>query len=257
MKNIEELFSVDGKIVIITGAGKGIGYHLAVNMARRKAMVYCIDIKFPNKIPNDLTNLLFQNKCDLLNKKEFEKICQRIFVKHGKIDVLINNAGVSYPEIASKYYSEKKWNRTIEVNLSACFNCSQIAIKYMIKNMKGVIVNITSINSQLAFPNNPAYVSSKGGLKMLGKALARDWGKFGIRVNNLAPGYIKTDMTKKSYKNKKTRTKREKRTMLGRWGNLDDLIGPCIFLSSDASEYVTGLDLYVDGGWVANGLSED
>jgi len=257
MMSIEELFSVDGRIVIITGAGKGIGYHLAVNMAKRKAVVYCIDIKFPNTIPNELTGLLFQEKCDLLNKKEFEKICHKIFTNHGKIDVLINNAAVSYPEKISKYYSEKKWNHTLQVNLTGCFNCSQSVIKYMIKKKKGVIVNITSINSQLAFPNNPAYVSSKGGLKMLTKALARDWGKFGIRVNNLAPGYIKTGMTKKSYENKKARKNREKRTMLGRWGNLDDLIGPCVFLCSDASDYITGLDLYVDGGWIANGLSED
>ena len=91
---------------------------------------------------------------------------------------------------------------------------------------------------------------------MLTKALAKDWGKFGIRVNNLGPGYIKTDMTIKRYQNKITRKQREERTLLGRWGEIDDLVGPCIFLASDASKYITGADLYVDGGWLANGLSE-
>jgi len=97
-------------------------------------------------------------------------------------------------------------------------------------------------------------VASKGGLKMLGKALARDWGIYGIRVNNLGPGYIKTDMTEASFKNKKTMNEREERTILGRWGEVDDLIGPCIFLASDASKYITGQDIYIDGGWLYKGL---
>ena len=92
---------------------------------------------------------------------------------------------------------------------------------------------------------------------MLGKALARDWGNYGIRVNNLGPGYIKTDMTKKSFENKKIRNSRKSRTMLGRWGEPEDLVGPCIFLCSDASKYVTGQDIYVDGGWISNGLSSE
>ncbi len=91
---------------------------------------------------------------------------------------------------------------------------------------------------------------------MLTKSLAKDYGKYGIRVNNLGPGYIQTDMTKKSYKNKKTRNAREKQTLLGKWGNVSDLIGPCIFLASDSSKYITGQDIYVDGGWLANGLIE-
>ena len=135
------------------------------------------------------------------------------------------------------------------------FRCSQTVIKYMMKNKSGSIINFTSINAELAFPNNPAYVASKGGLKMLGKSLAKDWAKHGIRVNNIGPGYFKTDMTKESYENKQMRTKRTERTMLGRWGDMIDIIGPCIFLASDASSYVTGQDIYVDGGWLANGLS--
>jgi NAD(P)-dependent dehydrogenase (short-subunit alcohol dehydrogenase family) len=91
---------------------------------------------------------------------------------------------------------------------------------------------------------------------MLGKALAKDWGKFGIRVNSIGPGYIKTDMTMRRFLDKKSRKKREERTLLGRWGEVDDLVGPCIFLASDAARYVTGIDLYVDGGWTANGLTE-
>ena len=126
----------------------------------------------------------------------------------------------------------------------------------MLKKKNGCIINLTSINAELGFPNNPAYTASKGGLKMLTKALARDWSKFGIRINNIGPGYMKTQMTKKSWSNMKTRKARTSRTLLGRWGETKDIVGPCIFLASDASKYVTGQDIYVDGGWLVNGLSE-
>ena len=108
----------------------------------------------------------------------------------------------------------------------------------------------------MAFPDNPAYVASKGGLKMLGKALAKDLGRYGIRVNNIGPGYMKTEMTRKSWNDTKKRKARTSRTLVGRWGNKEEIIAPCIFLASDASSYVTGQDIYVDGGWLTNGLSE-
>jgi len=152
-------------------------------------------------------------------------------------------------------YSGKDWDQTLKINLTASFNCSETVIKFMKKQKSGSIINITSINAELGFPNNPAYIASKGGLKMLGKSLARDWGKYGIRVNNLGPGYFKTLMNKKSWENPRTRKARTVRTMLGRWGEIDELVGPCIFLASDASQYITGQDIYVDGGWTANGLS--
>mgnify|MGYP001274054315 FL=1 len=118
----------------------------------------------------------------------------------------------------------------------------------------GSIINVTSLGSVLGFPDNPSYVSSKGGLKMLTKSLAVDLGKKGIRVNNLLPGYMKTAMTKKSFMNKDLKEERDKRIIINRWGNSTDLIGPCIFLASDSSSYITGSDILVDGGWIAKGL---
>jgi NAD(P)-dependent dehydrogenase (short-subunit alcohol dehydrogenase family) len=254
MKNV---FSIKNKIILITGAGRGIGHHLAKEMANSEAIVYCIDKQFPTKIPKHLTKNLFQIEADVTDDANFYEICKKIFSKHKKIDVLVNNAGISYAvQKKSEMYPIEKWHDTIKVNLTAAFTCSQNVIKFMKKRKSGAIINITSINAKVGFPRNPSYVASKGGLKMLGKALAKDWGPLGIRVNNLGPGYIRTDMTMKRYLNKKTRKQREERTMLGRWGEIDDLVGPCIFLASDASRYITGIDLYVDGGWTANGLSE-
>lgn len=254
---MDNLFSIIGRVVVITGAGKGIGRHIAISMAERGAYVHCIDIDLPNKIPENLSNNLFNIYCDITNNTDFENICKDIFEKYQRIDILINNAGITFTKKDDEFYPKDQWDKTININLTSVFMCSQTICKHMLKNKKGSIINITSINAELGFPNNPAYVTSKGGLKMLGKALARDWGIHGIRVNNLGPGYIRTDMTKKSYLDEKIRKKKEARTMLGRWGEPMDLIGPCIFLSSDASAYVTGQDIYVDGGWIASGISLD
>ena len=250
---LDKIFSIENKIVVVTGGGDGIGQKLSLELAKRGSIVYSIDKKF-KKIKNSLK--INSKKCDIQNTIEFKKICDNIIKKHKKIDVLINNAGVSFPSKKINY-SLNDWNKTIQVNLSAAFQCSQIILNHMKKRQNGSIINITSLNAELAFPKNPAYVASKGGLKMLTKALALDWGIYGIRVNNLGPGYIKTEMTKKSYSNKNLRLKRQSRTMLNRWGDVSDLIGPCIFLASDASKYVTGQDIYVDGGWTSSGLQID
>ena len=254
MNSLTDLFSIDNKIIIVTGGGRGIGQTLSVELAKRGSIVYCLDIKFEKTTVRP--KKIHYKKCDINNVSKFGKICKDIFKKHKKIDVLINNAGISIPSKKIDY-SLKDWAKTLGLNLTAVFQCSQTVLKYMKKQKNGSIVNITSINAELAFPKNPAYVASKGGVKMLTKALARDWGIYGIRVNNLGPGYIKTSMTMKSYSNKKMKLARQSRTMLNRWGTIDDLVGPCIFLSSDASKYITGQDIYVDGGWVSSGLQLD
>ena len=255
MKKNDNIFSLKNKVVLITGAGRGIGQHLAQKIAEENAIVYAIDKQFTKKTSKSSMKNLFKIKCDITDQDRFRQICSDIVKKKKKIDVLINNAGISKAnKQPNQIYAKDKWDDTLRINLTAHFSCSQEVIQYMKKRKRGSIINITSINAELGFPRNPAYVASKGGLKMLGKALAKDWGKYGIRVNNLGPGYIKTDMTKESYSNKKLREERAKHTMLGRWGEKDDLVGPCIFLASDASKYVTGQDVYVDGGWISNSI---
>ena len=250
----DDLFSLKGKVVIITGGGQGIGEFLALGLSKRGAIVYCIDKKLINrqKKYRGLNNML----CDITKLDEIKNTCAEIIKKNKKIDVLINNAGITIPDKLDNY-SLDSWTKTLDVNLTGAFIFTQQVLKRMKKNRSGSIINITSINAEFGFPDNPAYIASKGGLKMLGKSLARDCGKYGIRVNNLGPGYIATKMTEKSYRNKKKYTARKANTMLGRWGKTNDLLGPCIFLASDASSYVTGQDIYVDGGWSANGLQDE
>ena len=251
------MFSIKNKIIIVTGGGgTGMANHLAKSMAIEGAFVYAVDIKSQKHIQKKLEKHLNYIKCDITKKDEFEQVCIKIFQKHKKIDVLVNGAGVTFPETTDKFYPDDKWDKTLAINLKGALDCSQTVIKYMLKKKNGSIINFTSINAEMGFPKNPAYVASKGGLKMLSKSLAKDWGLFGIRVNSIGPGYMKTEMTKRSWSNMKLRKARTSRTLLGRWGEKDDIVGPCIFLASNASRYVTGHDLYVDGGWLANGLSE-
>lgn len=247
----ENLFSIKNQVIIITGGGSGIGREIAIAMANNKAIVYCFDIIF-NKDLDDSYGSIAEIKVDITKELAVQKECNKIYEIHNRIDVLINNAGITYPSNDSELYQYSNWEKTLNVNLTGAFICSQAVLTLMKKNKGGSIINITSLNAELAFPKNPAYVASKGGLKMLGKALAKDWGRLGIRVNNLGPGFIKTDITKGRYNNKKSRKVREERTLLGRWGEKDDLIGPCVFLASDASKFMTGQDLYIDGGWLAN-----
>jgi len=250
---MENLFSIKEKVIIITGAGRGIGHKLATEMAKSSAIIYSLDKKFSEKIPKNLSSNIIEIKCDITDYKKIKQVFKKIFAKEKKIDVLINNAGIALAtQKKNKLYSEKDWTKTINVNLTGAFYCSKEAVKYMLKQRSGSIINITSINAELGFPRNPAYNASKGGLKMLGKAFAKDWSPFGIRVNNVGPGYIKTKMTLKTFAIKKYRLERQNQTLLGRWGEPDDLVGPCIFLASDASRYMTGQDLYIDGGWIIN-----
>ena len=124
----------------------------------------------------------------------------------------------------------------------------------MKENNSGSIINITSINAEMAFPDNPAYVAFKGALKQLTKSMALDLGKFGIRANCIGLGYIRTDMTKNSWDNIERRKMLEAKTALGRWGQPRDLVGTVILLCSEASSYITGQNIYVEGGWLAKGL---
>lgn len=237
-----------GKNVLITGGSRGNGEGIACGMLENNANVIVFDLRRGgnagvNYVEVDLTD--FQKTTQLL-----KTTVQRF----GQIDVLINNAGVTYSTSSEKYDIEN-WNKTLKVNLTVPFIMSQLCAQELIERKKhGSIINITSLGAELGFPENPAYCASKGGLKQLTKALAYDWAKYGIRVNNVGPGYIHTAMTDISYNNPRLREERLNHMMIKRWGEPKDLSGVCVFLASEMSEYITGQDIYVDGGWTAKGL---
>mgnify|MGYP003988317807 FL=1 len=146
----------------------------------------------------------------------------------------------------------ERFSKTLSVNLLATYQCCEIASKFMNKNSS--IINVTSIGSMLGFPGNPGYVASKGGVMALTKSLAIDLSPMSIRVNNIVPGYIKTGMTLKSFKDKELYNERLNRMIIKRWGSVEDITGAAIFLASNSSSYVTGTDVIIDGGWTAKGM---
>lgn len=250
-----DIFSVKNKVVIVTGAARGNGRAIAEGFLEYGAVVYFFDML---EDVESIVELAKTSKAhsvvgNLRNKTDIDRLVSTVVKEEGCIDVLVNNAGISFPS-DDDCYNEDVWNRTFEINLKGAFLLSSRVSEVMKKKNKGSIINITSLGAELGFPDNPSYVASKGGLKQLGKAMAVDFAQYNIRVNNVCPGYFKTDMTLKSYNDPDLREARDKRIALGRWGNPSDLVGSCIFLASKAAAYITGIDLIVDGGWLIKGL---
>jgi NAD(P)-dependent dehydrogenase (short-subunit alcohol dehydrogenase family) len=227
-------------IVVITGASKGIGREICKHLIKQKHSV--INLSRTKCTIKKVKNY----RCEISDYSEVKKV----FKKIKKLDVLINNSGIG--EFNNN--DIETFDKILKVNLNGAFYCSYEASKILKKKKLGSIINICSINAYQAFPDNPGYVSSKGGLLSLTKSFALDLSKYKIRVNSVSPGYIRTDMTRKSYLSKKENKKRLDRMMIKRWGEPKDLLGIIDYLTSKSSSYSTGQDYVVDGGWISKGL---
>jgi NAD(P)-dependent dehydrogenase (short-subunit alcohol dehydrogenase family) len=246
--NVNCLFSLAGKSAIVTGASRGIGFALANGLAAAGAAVVGIARSPQPRSP--FVHSVRYISADVSNA--VGTLFAEIAAVQGSIDILVNAAGITLPSAADNQTLLANFEQTLKVDLSAPFACCLAARPYMKPGSS--IINITSVNSVIGFPENPGYAAAKGGLRIMTKALAVDYGASGIRVNALAPGYIHTDMTHKSFSDPEQNERRRRHTCIGRWGTPEDLVGTAIFLASDASAYVTGQDIFVDGGWTAKGL---
>lgn len=258
MNYLDSLFSLNGRGAIVSGAARGNGRALAEALARAGASVVLTDV-----LGDELERTVVEWKAeglkvtafagDLTEEGKADALAAFAEEATDGVDVLVNNAGVTLPHEALSYPDES-WRRTLDIDLGVPFRLSRAVAQRMKERGRGSIINITSLNSELGFADNPAYMAAKGGLKQLTKSLAYDFGRYGLRANNIGPGYFKTDMTKGSWGDPEKRKARSDRTLLGRWGDPSDLAGTVIFLASDASSYITGQDIYVDGGWMVKGM---
>jgi NAD(P)-dependent dehydrogenase (short-subunit alcohol dehydrogenase family) len=242
-----DLFSLAGRVALVTGASRGIGAALADGLAAAGADVVGVARSAAPTTPRhaSVRYLVADVKTDMA------KAVQAVLDQFGRLDILVNAAGVSFSADAGGQ-TEEDFSATLDVNLRGAYAGCRAAAPHMTSG--GSIINVASIGGLAGFPANPGYVASKGGLRLLTKALAVDYGPRGIRVNTLVPGYVRTEMTAASFADPERHDQRARHTCLGRWGEVDDLVGAAIFLASDASRYMTGQDLVIDGGWTAKGL---
>jgi NAD(P)-dependent dehydrogenase (short-subunit alcohol dehydrogenase family) len=244
MRNPEQ-FSLAGKTAVVTGASRGIGAAIAAGLQASGATVF--GISRSGTAPQHVTAVACDLSDDAAVQRAFDHLADH------RLDVLVNAAGISLPASAGK--SElQRFRDTLATDLTGVY-ATILAAYPLLKKAGGSIINVTSINSVRGFPGNPGYVAAKAGLAGLTRALAADYARDGIRVNALAPGYVATEMTAASFADPAMHEDRRRHTMLGRWGNPEDMVGAAIFLASSASAYMTGQELFVDGGWTTKGLA--
>jgi NAD(P)-dependent dehydrogenase (short-subunit alcohol dehydrogenase family) len=253
--NISELFNLTGRKALVTGAGRGIGRVLALTLAEAGCDVCLLGTTMENieAVANEIHQLGHKGiaiQTDVSKKEQVDKAFLQTAEQLGRLDICVNNAGVSMRKAhrAAEEMKEEDWDRIMDINLKGIFLCAQAAAQIMIPQRQGSIINIASMS---AFTVNvpqkqAAYNASKAGVSMLTKALAVEWAQYGIRVNSICPGYIKTDMLSDATH---LFPIWESLTPLGRIGNPEELSGALIYLASEASSYMTGHDLVVDGGY--------
>ena len=247
------LFSLEGKVAVVTGASRGIGQGIAMALAEAGAQLALIG--------REATSLAAAAKplagarspalpivADVSDRATIGPAFQQVIEQLGRLDILINNAGVEQV-CPSLEVGEALWDRILGTNLKGAFFCAQQAATLMSDG--GSIVNICSLTSEVGVPGAAPYGASKSGLAGLTRALATEWASRGIRVNGIGPGYFRTALTETFYEDAQWQAAMLGKIPMGRFGQLTDLAGAAVFLCSDAASYVTGQVLYVDGGYLA------
>jgi len=254
MKN--ELFDLSNKIALITGSGQGLGFAIARGLGKAGASLVLNDIN-EEKLNRAVSILskegiaVYGCPFDVTNKKQIQQKITALEKELGSIDILVNNAGIQRRG-PLETIEESVWREVIDINLTGAFLTRQRVVLGMIAQKSGKIINICSLSSEIGRPTIGPYTASKGGLKMLTKAMAVEWGKHNIQVNGIGPGYFITEMTRVLAENSQFDTWVRSRTPAGRWGNPSELVGTAIFLASPASDFVNGQIIYVDGGILAS-----
>ena len=253
---ILDKFSLAGKVALVTGASRGIGQTLAMALAEAGAdMALVARSEGPLAETAEMVRALGRRAlaipADVSKVAAVRGVVDQVIAEYGRIDILLNGAGTQ-ARMPSLELAEEDWDRVADLNLKAVFFCSQAVAPHMIKQGKGKIVNIASLTSTLGFANIAVYGATKGGVLALTRSLSTEWTRHGINVNAVAPGYFKTEMTRRLWQDPELDSWVMSRTPQGRWGDLTDLQGAVVFLASEASDFITGQMINVDGGWLAS-----
>jgi 2-deoxy-D-gluconate 3-dehydrogenase len=249
------IFNLIGKVALVTGCKKGIGFAIAEGLAKAGADIIGVSatLELENStIENKVKALgrkFYAYQCDFSDRSQLNAFIDKVSTEIEVIDILVNNAGTILRNPAV-IHSDEFWDTVLEVNLSAQFVLTRALGAKMIEKGYGKVIFIASLLSFQGGINVPGYAAAKGGIASLTKALANEWASKGVNVNAIAPGYIETDNTEALRNDPDRSTSILQRIPANRWGKPDDFAGPAIFLASDASDYVHGTILTVDGGWM-------
>ena len=255
MNPVLKSFDLTGRTALITGSSAGIGFALARGLAGAGARVI-LNARNAAKLEAAAEVLrgeglqVLTAAFDVTSGEAVTAAIARIEAEVGAIDILVNNAGMQRRAPLDQF-AEADWHELMKTNVDSVFLVGQAVARHMIPRGRGKIVNICSVQSELGRPGIAPYTASKGAVKMLTKGMAIDWGQHGIQVNGLGPGYFKTELTDALVKNEEFTQWLVGRTPSRRWGDVEDLVGAAVFLSSNASNFVNGHILYVDGGVTA------
>jgi NAD(P)-dependent dehydrogenase (short-subunit alcohol dehydrogenase family) len=252
---IPQAFDLTGKVALVTGASSGLGRGMALALARAGADMALAargaeGLERVAKEAQSLGRETLAVPTDVTQVTQIEALIRRTVERFGHLDILIPAAGINIRGPATEF-AEADWDRVMAVNLKGVFFTCQAAGRAMIEQGGGSIITVASLTTTFGFPNIVAYCASKGAVGQLTKALASEWAPRGVRVNAVAPGYYRTSMTEPLFQDPEFRQYLQGRIPMERTGIPEDLGGAAVFLASDASAYVTGQILYVDGGWTA------
>lgn len=255
MHPVLKSFDLSGRTALITGSSAGIGLALARGLAGAGARIV-LNARNADKLEQAAALLreggatVVTAAFDVTSGEAVNAAIERIEADVGAIDILVNNAGMQRRAPLDQF-EEADWHELMKTNLDSVFLVGKAVARHMIGRRRGKIINICSVQSELGRPGIAPYTASKGAVKMLTKGMAIDWGQHGLQVNGLGPGYFKTELTQALVDNAEFTQWLVGRTPSRRWGDVEDLVGAAVFLASDASNFVNGHILYVDGGVTA------
>jgi gluconate 5-dehydrogenase len=255
MKTVTERFSLNGKTALITGSYRGLGATIARGLAEAGARVVlngrsADGVEAAAKALRDAGHEAMGVPFDVTDEASVKSGIHQIWKEWGSVDILVNNAGIQRRHKLEEMPVEE-FRLVIETNLTAAFIAAKAVAPAMIAAKSGKIINMCSLMTDLARPTTGNYAAAKGGLRMLTRAMTAEWAQYNIQANGIAPGYFETDMTRKLKEDPEFNSWICGRTPSGRWGNPEELQGLAVFLASEASTYINGQVIFVDGGMSA------
>jgi 2-deoxy-D-gluconate 3-dehydrogenase len=250
---ILDKFRIDGQVAVVTGGTKGLGKAIALALAEAGADIAAVSRRANQDVEDQIRALgrrYVHHSADLTRREETRQVIPAIVEAMGDVSILVNNAGIIRRAPAVEY-PEADWDATLEIDLTAAFVLSKAAGEIMLKKGRGKIINVSSVLSFQGGINVTSYAVAKHGLAGLTRAQANDWASKGVNVNALAPSFFVTELTEALQKDPVRSKSITGRTPAGRWGELEDIAGAAVFLASPASDFIHGVILPVDGGWMA------